>query len=135
MLSDFCPKHWKARAVCGCLIAALVTPTIASVWRGDPQAKLPQIQLVASNVPGATGTVQAGSGITSIADATIPGQRYVMVRPDQPRKAGLGPSGPVGDLGTQLRHALTYAPAPAPPVMISLDVVAPSRGPKGGEVA
>ena len=46
MLSDLCPKHWKARALCGCLAASIAAPYLASVWNGDPQAKLPRINMM-----------------------------------------------------------------------------------------
>jgi hypothetical protein len=113
MFAGFCSKHWVARAVCGCLIGALVTPSISSMWHGDPQAKLP------GGVQGLGGSLgflptgsssQAGSvsGVTRIADATIPNQRYVSVWPDQQRKAPLGPTGPRGEVDDRLNLANVY---------------------------
>src|SRR5215467_3682383 len=98
MLSDFCPKHWIARAFCGCLAASIAAPSLASMWKGDPQAKLPPVHVVGSNLTvGATGTTQTSSGITVVADATIPGQRYASVWRDQRRQAVLGPTGAGGE--------------------------------------
>lgn len=99
MLSDLCPKHWKARALCGCLAASIAAPYLASVWNGNPQAKLPRINMMGQGLTmGATGTATTSSpGVTIVSDATIPGQRYVLVWPDQPRKAVVGPTGAGGD--------------------------------------
>jgi hypothetical protein len=116
MLSDFCPKHGTARALCGCLIVALGIPTVASLWKGDPQAKLPPVHVVGSNLTGGpTGTVQmsSGSGVIIVADATIPGQRYVSVWPDQPRKAVLGPTGAANDSRRPNVASVTGATGPS----------------------
>jgi hypothetical protein len=92
MGSDFCPKHWVARTACGCLIGALVTPSVASMLHGDPQAKLPRVQelpVSLSSTTLATGSV----GVTVIIDTTIPNQRYISIRMDHRQNGPLGPTG------------------------------------------
>ena len=73
MLSDFCRKHRMASALCGCLAASIAAPYLASVWNGDPQAKLPRINMMGQGLTmGATGTATTSSpGVTIVSDATI----------------------------------------------------------------
>ena len=96
MLSDLCPKHWKARALCGCLAASIAAPYLASVWNGDPQAKLPRINMMGQGLTmGATGT--ATTSCQALRSSAMQQSRYVLVWPDQPQKAVVGPTGAGGD--------------------------------------
>jgi hypothetical protein len=100
MFSGFCSKHRVARAICGCLIGALVAPSISSMLHGEPQAKLPRVQeLPRSLTVGAlaTGSVSISAGVMIVSDTTMTNQRYMSVWPDQRQKGHLGPTGPEGD--------------------------------------
>jgi hypothetical protein len=109
MLSGFCSKHRVARTVCGCLIGALVTPSIAGMWHGDPGAKLPRVQGVMSVAALPTGSSSSVSaGIMIISDTTMTNQRYVSVWPDQRLKGHLGPTGPGSD--DRLNAVRVYGP-------------------------
>jgi hypothetical protein len=97
MLPYFCPKHRMARALCGCLAASIAAPYLGSVWNGDPQAKLPRINIMGQGLTmGATGSATISAGITYISDTISPGKTYALVRQDQQGQAILGPTGPIG---------------------------------------
>ena len=107
MLTYFCANHRMARALCGCLAVSIAAPYLASVWNGDPQAKLPRINIMGQGLTmgatGATGTVTTSSGVTILSDATIPDKKYTLVWQDQQRQAVLGPTGPTGPRGDSQR--------------------------------
>jgi hypothetical protein len=98
MFSGFCSKHRVARAICGCLVGALVTPSISAMWHGDPGAKVPRVQGVMSIGALPTGpSSSVSAGVMLISDTTISNRNYVMVWPDQRKKGHLGPTGPRAD--------------------------------------
>jgi hypothetical protein len=106
MLTELCPKHWVARAVCGCLALALAMPSIASMSHGDEKAKLVPVQQL-TGAPGfGTSTGTAPTVYTFVADTTIPNQRYTLFWPTQARKAPVDPTGPGG--GDRLKVATVY---------------------------
>jgi hypothetical protein len=88
-----------ASALCGCLAAAsIAAPYVASVWNGDPKAKLAQINIIGQGLTmGATGTATTSSaGVTIVSDATLSGKKYTLVWQDQRGQAVLGLTGPIG---------------------------------------
>jgi hypothetical protein len=121
MLSDFCRKHRMASALCGCLAASIAAPYLASVWNGDPQAKLPQINIMGHGLTmGAKGTATTSSaGVTIVSDAIISGKKYTLVWQDQRGQAVLGPTGPTGgDNWGPNAASVTGATGPIEPISI-----------------
>jgi hypothetical protein len=98
MLSDLWPKHWKARALCGCLAASIAAPYLASVWNRDPQAKLPRINVMGQGLTGSN-----GDGNDQLARrydrqrCNNPGPTVCLGLAGSPRKAVVGPTGAGGD--------------------------------------
>src|SRR5262252_6250462 len=79
MLTNFCPKCWKA--LCVCLVGASIVGSLGSLLKADPQAKLLPAHAVGSVLTaGTTGTAGPAVQMYVVHDQ-ITGQRYVGVWP------------------------------------------------------
>ena len=77
MLTNFCPKCWKA--LCVCLVGASIVGSLGSLLKADPQAKLLPAHAVGSVLTaGTTGTAGPAVQMYVVHDQ-ITGQRYVGV--------------------------------------------------------